>query len=290
MKRSQRAGADRGAPYNRPWTESHIPYLERPGSRAHRGRCSRSHAARAGSIAIDLKGVQRLVTEVGPRFERAIVSFLTERFPDHSVYRRGVPPSSSAAGASLVHRPARRNTNYIHGVPSMRCRWLLAVDGQVAAGGLARRTRRCSTPSRTAVPSSTGNGIHNHGRDTLQGACSPPGPVPAQSRLSRVPALARDLHPRDCGDTRSGRAVRASPRTLWLQRPAAGFDPGSEIVRLPPRGTSHTPGALGICARGRPASTDTISWDGTLPEDGKRRRGEPAHPRRDARHHPPTMV
>ena len=166
--------------------ESHIPYLEAAMEAARiGGAVLTEHAARAGSIAIDLKGVNDYVTEVDRASERAIVSFLTERFPDHSVIAEESPEQQRSRRFHWYIDPLDGTTNYIHGVPVYAVSVALAVDGQVAAGAVY-------DPTRQEMFHAIADGgaflnrqrIHITERDSLQGALLATGfPFRAQSRL-----------------------------------------------------------------------------------------------------------
>jgi len=122
--------------------ETHIPYLEAAMEAARiGGAVLAEHASRAGSIAIDLKGVNDYVTEVDRASERAIVSFLSERFPDHSVIAEESPEQQRSRRFQWYIDPLDGTTNYIHGVPVYAVSVAMAVDGHMAAGAVYDPTR-----------------------------------------------------------------------------------------------------------------------------------------------------
>ncbi len=122
--------------------DSNIIYVEAAVEAARLGgSILRDYAGRAGSIAIDLKGLNDYVTEVDRASEQAIVSYLSGRFPDHSVMAEESAEQTRDRRFQWYIDPLDGTTNFIHGVPVYAVSVGFAVEGRLVAGAVYDPTR-----------------------------------------------------------------------------------------------------------------------------------------------------
>ena len=100
------------------------------------GAVLRDYAAKAGSIAISLKGLNDYVTEVDQASERAILGYLQERFPEHSIIAEESQEQTRDRSFQWYVDPLDGTTNYIHGVPVYAVSVGLAHEGKIVAGAV----------------------------------------------------------------------------------------------------------------------------------------------------------
>ena len=122
--------------------EENIIYVEAAMEAARLGgSILRDYAGRAGSIAIDLKGLNDYVTEVDRASEKAILAYLTGRVPDHSIMAEESPDLNRDRRYQWYIDPLDGTTNFIHGVPIYAVSVALSVDGKMVAGAVYDPTR-----------------------------------------------------------------------------------------------------------------------------------------------------
>ena len=122
--------------------DSNIIYVEAAIEAARLGgSILRDYAGRTGSIAIDLKGLNDYVTEVDRASEHAIVSYLSGRFPDHSVMAEESAEQTRDRRFQWYIDPLDGTTNFIHGVPVYAVSVGFAVEGKLVAGAVYDPTR-----------------------------------------------------------------------------------------------------------------------------------------------------
>src|SRR6185436_4445951 len=115
--------------------DTNTPYLEAAMEAARLGgRVLEDYAGRAGTIAIDMKGLNDYVTEVDHASEKAILAFLTALFPEHSIVAEESPEQNRDRRYQWFIDPLDGTTNYIHGVPCYAVSVGLAIDGRLAVG------------------------------------------------------------------------------------------------------------------------------------------------------------
>lgn len=117
--------------------EMNIAYLEAAVEAARiGGAVLRDYAGRTTAISVDLKGLNDYVTEVDHASERAIIRYLGERFPEHSVLSEESEEQTRDKRFQWFVDPLDGTTNFIHGVPIYAVSVGLTVDGRMAAGAV----------------------------------------------------------------------------------------------------------------------------------------------------------
>ena len=91
---------------------------------------------RQAPIAIGLKGLNDYVTEVDRASEKAIVDYLTGRFPDHSIIAEESSEKTRDKRFHWYIDPLDGTTNFIHGVPIYAVSIGLYVDGKATVGAV----------------------------------------------------------------------------------------------------------------------------------------------------------
>ena len=117
--------------------EDHIGFLEAAIEAARIGGAVLSeYGKRQAPIAIGLKGVNDYVTEVDRASEKAVVDYLTSRFPDHSIVAEESSEQTRDKRFQWYIDPLDGTTNFIHGVPIYAVSVALYVDGKAAVGAV----------------------------------------------------------------------------------------------------------------------------------------------------------
>jgi myo-inositol-1(or 4)-monophosphatase len=149
------------------------------------GSVLREYRQRSGPIAIDLKGVNDYVTEVDRASERAIIGYLRERFPDHSIASEESELIPGTARYLWYIDPLDGTTNFIHGVPVYAVSVGLREDGRTIAGAVYDPVRDETFSARLGGGSFlNGEPIQVAQRESLKGALVSTGfPFRAHDRL-----------------------------------------------------------------------------------------------------------
>ena len=143
------------------------------------------YARRTTKISVDLKGLNDYVTEVDRASEQAIVSFLQNRFPDHSTLAEESKEVVRDKRFQWFIDPLDGTTNFIHGVPIYSVSVGLSREGRMVAGAVY-------DPVRDEMFHAVADGgaylnkerIHVAERDSLKGALVATGfPFRAHGRL-----------------------------------------------------------------------------------------------------------
>ena len=149
------------------------------------GGVLKEYSARAGKIAISQKGLNDYVTEVDQASERAILGYLQQRFPEHSIIAEESSAQTRDRSFQWYVDPLDGTTNFIHGVPVYAVSVGLAHEGRMVAGAVY-------DPVRDEMFHAVAEGgaflnkerIHITERDSLKGALIATGfPFRAHTRL-----------------------------------------------------------------------------------------------------------
>lgn len=149
------------------------------------GAVLRDHAARATGISVSLKGLNDYVTEVDHASEKAILDYLRDRFPDHSIVAEESEEETRDKRFQWFVDPLDGTTNYIHAVPIYAVSVGLCREGKMVAGAVY-------DPVRDEMFHAVAEGgaflnkerIHIAERDSLKGALVATGfPFRAHGRL-----------------------------------------------------------------------------------------------------------
>ena len=149
------------------------------------GGIVRDFSKRLSTISIDLKGLNDYVTEVDRTSEHAILGYLRDRFPDHSM----IAEESAAPVKETSHQwyidPLDGTTNFIHGVPTYAVSVALRIEGKMAAGAVYDPVRDEMFHAQAGVGAFLNDErIHVANRDSLKGALLATGfPFRAHDRL-----------------------------------------------------------------------------------------------------------
>jgi len=117
--------------------ESHIGFLDAAIEAANiGGAVLTDYRKRQTPISVGLKGVNDYVTEVDRASEKAVVDYLTGRFPDHSIVAEESAELTRDKRYQWYIDPLDGTTNFIHGVPIYSVSIGLYVDGKAAVGAV----------------------------------------------------------------------------------------------------------------------------------------------------------
>jgi len=87
-------------------------------------------------LQVETKGLHDFVTEVDREAEAAVVAFVRERFPEHTILAEEGSPSQQAGGMRWVVDPLDGTTNFIHGVPTFAASVAVEDPSGVLAGAI----------------------------------------------------------------------------------------------------------------------------------------------------------
>src|SRR5262245_45063080 len=91
---------------------------------------------RSAPLTIGLKGLNDYVTEVDRASEKAIVGYLMNRYPDHSIIAEESNELTRDKRYQWYIDPLDGTTNFIHGVPIYAVSVALCVDGKAVVGAV----------------------------------------------------------------------------------------------------------------------------------------------------------
>ena len=115
----------------------HIGYLDSAIEAARiGGAVLDSYRKRSTPLSIGLKGLNDYVTEVDHASEKAIVDFITGRYPEHSIVAEESEELTRDKRYQWYIDPLDGTTNFIHGVPTYAVSVALCVDGKPVVGAV----------------------------------------------------------------------------------------------------------------------------------------------------------
>jgi len=112
-------------------------FVEAATSAAHVGGLVLMKEARSlGSLAVDEKAANDFVTAADRASEKAILGYLRDRFPGHSVLAEESPEERRDSPFTWVVDPLDGTTNFIHGFPMFATSVALLREGEPIAGAV----------------------------------------------------------------------------------------------------------------------------------------------------------
>lgn len=100
------------------------------------GTVLKEYKKRSAPISIGLKGLNDYVTEVDHASEKAIVDYLTGRYPEHSIVAEESRELTRDKRYQWYIDPLDGTTNFIHDVPIYAVSVALCVDGKPLVGAV----------------------------------------------------------------------------------------------------------------------------------------------------------
>src|SRR5215813_9751628 len=113
--------------------DQHIGFLD---AAAIGGAVLTEYRKRQAPLSVGLKGLNDYVTEVDRASEKAVVDYLTGRFPDHSIVAEESSELTRDKRYQWYIDPLDGTTNFIHHVPIYAVSIALYVDGKAAVGAV----------------------------------------------------------------------------------------------------------------------------------------------------------
>jgi len=100
------------------------------------GLVLREHSRNLDELIVDEKAANDFVTAADRASERAIIGFLHDRFPDHSVIAEESREQRRSSSYTWIIDPLDGTTNFIHGYPVFSVSVSLRREAQIIAGAV----------------------------------------------------------------------------------------------------------------------------------------------------------